>query len=318
MIFSIKKNALILGLILLSTQLFAQREIRIAYIDKYKDIAIAQMHSHGIPASIILAQACLESGNGTSRLAREGNNHFGIKCHNWEGGMILHDDDEKNECFRVYSSPEESFRDHSEFLRSRPRYAFLFDIDTGNYRAWAHGLKAAGYATNPRYANLLIQIIEEYSLYLFDREPAPDQSTSEPDVHHVQITTEHKSPTQTLGQTNTISLKRQVFSVNRVTYVLSQKGESYASIASQYNLFTNELLRYNDTHTDQQLKEGTRVFLERKKRRAERGISEHLSNGEESLKEISDLYGVRYNRIQRLNREINTETPSKGSVIRLR
>ncbi len=314
MIFSTKKSALILGLILLSSQLFAQREVRIAYINKYKDIAISQMHSHGIPASIILAQACLESANGTSRLATEANNHFGIKCHNWEGGILLHDDDEKNECFRVYSSPEESFRDHSEFLLTRPRYAFLFDIDSGNYKAWAHGLKAAGYATNPRYAHLLIQIIEDYSLYEYDKKEAPaDIAITAEDEENL-----YKQPVPTPEQPLTISLTRELFSVNGVKYVISQKGESYSSIASQYNLFTKELLRYNDLNDEEPLPEGRRVFVERKKRRAERGVSSHISNGNESLKEISDIYGVRHSRIQQLNRGLKTEIPEKGSTIRVR
>lgn len=314
MIFSTKKSALILGLILLSSQLFAQREVRIAYINKYKDIAISQMHSHGIPASIILAQACLESANGTSRLATEANNHFGIKCHNWEGGIFLHDDDEKNECFRVYSSPEESFRDHSEFLLTRPRYAFLFDIDSGNYKAWAHGLKAAGYATNPRYAHLLIQIIEDYSLYEYDKKEAPaDIAITAEDEENL-----YKQPVPTPEQPLTISLTRELFSVNGVKYVISQKGESYSSIASQYNLFTKELLRYNDLNDEEPLPEGRRVFVERKKRRAERGVSSHISNGNESLKEISDIYGVRHSRIQQLNRGLKTEIPEKGSTIRVR
>lgn len=140
-----------------------------SYIERFKDIAISEMNSYGIPASITLAQGILESGNGNSSLAREANNHFGIKCTGeWKGKTILRDDDQKDDCFRVYTSPEQSFRDHSEFLK-RKRYASLFELDKNDYRGWARGLKEAGYATNPRYAELLISLVERYDLGRFDR-----------------------------------------------------------------------------------------------------------------------------------------------------
>ena len=134
------------------------------YIRQYKDIAIEQMLSSGIPASITLAQGCLESGNGTSTLARQANNHFGIKCRNWRGPTIHHDDDLKDECFRCYDSPEQSYQDHSDFLRYNDRYAFLFDLDPTDYKAWARGLKKAGYATDPAYPEKLIKIIDRKSV----------------------------------------------------------------------------------------------------------------------------------------------------------
>ena len=150
-------------------QLNAQKLTREQYIKKYKDIAIKQMHRHKIPASIILAQGCLESNNGNSALATKANNHFGIKCHDgWRGKKFRQDDDAKNECFRKYSNAIDSYTDHSYFLTSRPRYNTLFDLPITDYKGWAHGLKAAGYATNPKYAKLLIDIIEEYQLYKYD------------------------------------------------------------------------------------------------------------------------------------------------------
>ena len=139
------------------------------YIKKYKDIAISEMNSYGIPASITLAQGILESGNGESKLAVDGNNHFGIKCHNnWNGETIIEDDDEKGECFRKYSNVGDSFRDHSLFLKERGRYEFLFEYKITNYKKWARGLKKAGYATNPKYASLLIDIIKKYNLTQYD------------------------------------------------------------------------------------------------------------------------------------------------------
>lgn len=141
------------------------------YIRKYSSIAVNERDRYNIPASITLAQGILESGNGESRLAVEGNNHFGIKCHNnWSGETIIEDDDEKGECFRKYSDPSDSYRDHSLFLVENQRYAFLFLLNKGNYKSWAKGLKKAGYATNPRYATLLINLIEEYNLDRFDNE----------------------------------------------------------------------------------------------------------------------------------------------------
>ncbi len=140
------------------------------YIDRYKDIAVEEMKKNGIPASITLAQGLLESGNGNGTLAREANNHFGIKCNvDWMGPTIRKDDDAPQECFRVYDNPEESYRDHSEFLK-RKRYARLFELDRNDYKGWAYGLKQAGYATNPRYAELLIGIIERYGLDEYDKE----------------------------------------------------------------------------------------------------------------------------------------------------
>lgn len=161
-------------------QLQAQNLTRQQYINKYKDVAVKQMHKHKIPASIILAQACLESGDGNSTLARKANNHFGIKCHNgWKGKGYKHDDDAKGECFRKYNDPIDSFTDHSYFLISGSRYNSLFDLPITDYKAWAHGLKAAGYATNPKYAKLLIDIIEEYKLYKYDTGEAFKESKAQ-------------------------------------------------------------------------------------------------------------------------------------------
>ena len=167
-------------MLFLGIQTNAQNLTRLQYINKYKDVAIKQMHKYKIPASITLAQACLESDNGNSTLARKANNHFGIKCHNgWKGKGFKHDDDAKGECFRRYNDPLDSFTDHSYFLISGSRYNSLFDLHVTDYKAWAHGLKAAGYATNPQYAQLLINIIEEYKLYRYDSDDAYKASKKE-------------------------------------------------------------------------------------------------------------------------------------------
>jgi hypothetical protein len=168
-----------LGFLLLNlavVMLSAQTKTEL-YIEKYSSMAIAEMNQFGIPASITLAQGILESGNGESRLATEGNNHFGIKCHNnWNGETIIADDDEKGECFRKYRKIAESYRDHSLFLTENERYSFLFDYKKTDYRKWAKGLKRAGYATNPKYPNLLIDLIEKYDLSRFDKEGGRQKS----------------------------------------------------------------------------------------------------------------------------------------------
>ncbi len=146
------------------------------YIEKYSQVAVDEMKIYNIPASITLAQGILESGNGESRLAKEGNNHFGIKCHsNWNGKTIIEDDDEKGECFRKYNNVKDSYRDHSLFLTERGRYSFLFELNKKNYKAWARGLKKAGYATNPKYPDLLIDLIERYDLAKFDQDVNDDK-----------------------------------------------------------------------------------------------------------------------------------------------
>ena len=166
MVFKVFKNNLIL--ILISFQSYSQSNIQI-YIQQYQDIAVNHMHEYGIPASIKLAQGILESSYGTSKLAKESNNHFGIKCHkDWAGAVVYHDDDEKDECFRKYDFVEDSYLDHSLFLVNKERYSSLFELKKNDYRNWARGLKKAGYATNPDYANKLIQLIETYNLSYYD------------------------------------------------------------------------------------------------------------------------------------------------------
>ena len=152
-----------------SYSLFSQSKTEL-YIEKYSSLAVSEMIEFQIPASITLAQGILESGNGTSRLATEGNNHFGIKCHDWEGKEIYADDDEKNECFRKYNTVKESYRDHSRFLSTRGRYSSLFELEITDYRGWSKGLKSAGYATSPTYDDKLIVLIEKYNLQRFDLE----------------------------------------------------------------------------------------------------------------------------------------------------
>lgn len=205
------------------------------YIRAYKDIAISEMNTYGIPASIKLAQALLESGNGNSALARESNNHFGIKCgFSWQGDKTYKDDDRRNDCFRVYDRAEESFRDHSQFLL-RDRYARLFELDKDDYRGWARGLKAAGYATNPRYADLLIDLIERYELYQYDRPESRSEKLQREAVAMAEIIE------------NMPEERQQAQAKPPVAMVIHEvkAGETLYSISRKYGLSTQEILSIN-------------------------------------------------------------------------
>ena len=225
-----------------------------AYIQRYADIAVAEMYRSGVPASITLAQGLLESGIGRSELAVKGNNHFGIKCHNgWNGGKVYHDDDAKGECFRKYDTPEESYRDHSDFLRYRDRYKFLFDYEITDYKAWAYGLKKAGYATDPAYPKKLIGLIEEYDLHVYDTQSQTVSTIPLPPTQIEQSQTVRINPKQQFR----FSLSREMYSQNGVPFIYAVEGETYRSIAASRNLFLREILKFNDVSEDAPLNSGT-------------------------------------------------------------
>ena len=311
----ILRKILLLSLLttLVLPSLYSQRAVREAYVEKYKHLAIKQMSSHGIPASIIMAQACLESGDGRSTLAVKGNNHFGIKCHNWTGGQIYHDDDKKGECFRKYKTVEESYTDHSDFLRYRQRYAFLFDLDPHDYKAWAHGLKVAGYATNPKYPELLINIIEEYSLYKLDNigatglPPSPSAITKESIVI--------ADPGSNLYK---LSIGRRIYSKNGVKYIIASSADTYSSIAKEFSLFRKELLNFNDLSKNKTITGETIVYIERKRKEGDRYMSKHVVEAGETLYNISQKYGIRLQSLYKLNNLKKGIEPTEGDIINLR
>lgn len=219
-----------------SSQTLTRSSTAEAYIERFKDIAIAEMNTYGIPASIKLAQALLESGNGNSTLARNSNNHFGIKCtSNWQGRTVLKDDDNPDDCFRVYNNPEESFRDHSEFLL-RKRYAALFELDKNDYVGWARGLKKAGYATNPRYAELLISLIERYELYRFDRSESPREKNRREEAVFTELVAEIPQEARKEEAKPTVAM-----TIHKV-----QSGDTLYNIARKYNLSVEELKILNN------------------------------------------------------------------------
>ena len=322
------KKLLIMALALLCAAFGAQAQ-RIGqaqqnYIDTYSSIAIQEMMRTGVPASITLAQGILESGSGLSTLAVNGNNHFGIKCHKgWTGDTMYMDDDRRGECFRVYNSVEESFRDHSDFLRYRDRYKFLFDLERTDYKGWATGLKKAGYATDPKYATKLIKYIEDYNLSRFDilttQEEAvvPDpplqieQPVAAPEVRNgVEVPASEQFHFQ---------LSRLLYSINDVPFVYSMEGETYASIAKQYHLFKWEILRYNDLKTDQPILPGSVVYLEAKKKKAPKGLEMYIvSEDGESFHDICQRFAVKEKAILKLNGWIPPVELLEGDEIKLR
>ena len=306
------------------------------YIDTYAEIAVQEMYRSGIPASITLAQGMLESGNGRSELATKSNNHFGIKCHNgWTGGRVYHDDDAKGECFRKYDHPYQSYRDHSDFLRSRDRYKFLFDLKTTDYKGWAYGLKKAGYATDPNYPTKLIKIIEDYRLYQYDTKTASfgaagNAGTSKTGVkkNTPSITERPASPT-VIEQAVPVSeltrrkyfqfeLTREMYSKNGVPFIYSSEGETYQSIAKSYGLFVKELLRFNDLTEEKALRPGTVVYLQQKKNCAVKGLDKHVVESGETLRDISQRYAIKLNKLYKLNGWYKGYNPKEGDCIKLR
>lgn len=311
------------------------------YIQTYSSLAVSEMYRSGVPASITLAQGMLESGNGQSELARKSNNHFGIKCHNnWKGKKVYHDDDAKGECFRKYDDPKESFYDHSDFLRYRDRYKFLFDLKTTDYKGWANGLKQAGYATDPAYPKKLIKLIEDYRLYEYDRKPMSygrhgGKKKEEPVKPESQVQEQTQiqqellpPPPSELEQVQQLTgkqrnefhfaLSRKMYSQNGVAFVYATEGETYESIAKMYNLFPREILRFNDLTKDQPLHPGTVVYVQKKKNHAARGIKKYVMASDETLRDIAQRYGVRQKAILKKNGVKSVSEIREGDLIKLR
>jgi len=255
------------------------RNARKAYIDKFSFIAVAQMTSHNIPASITLAQGILESGSGNSFLAKSSNNHFGIKCGSqWKGKTSFHDDDKENECFRAYDRVHDSYLDHSLFLSKNKRYALLFELDLEDYKNWARGLSKAGYATSPTYASRLIHLIEDEKLYRFDHE------------HREQV---EATPTLSLESNNT-------FSINQLNVVSTKNGDTFYKISRRTGVTLRQLHKYNKALAgNESLKTNTPVYLQRKKNKSKKGFI--VLDASTTLAQISQKEGIRIKALMKLN-----------------
>ncbi|MFZ4401229.1 MAG: glucosaminidase domain-containing protein [Bacteroidales bacterium] len=266
------------------------------YIEIYKSVAIQNMKNFRIPASITLAQGILESANGNSDLAINANNHFGIKCtSDWQGRTYLKDDDKKDDCFRVYNEALESYKDHSGFLTSRQRYSNLFLLPKTDYKAWAQGLKDAGYATNPKYPQLLIKIIEDNKLYELDSAYQPLNYDKRTD--NIKIIS---TDTEDFEEVNIGNNNRKVFINNNIKFTKVKKGDTFYKIAIDFEMKTGELYRYNDFPTDYVLKETEKVYLQPKRRK---GCAEfHIVKAGETMLSISQQYGIKLKHLYRKNR----------------
>jgi LysM repeat protein len=295
------------------------------YINKYKDLAVSEMKRTGIPASITLAQGMIESDFGHSTLAREGNNHFGIKCHDdWTGPTIRHHDDKRNECFRKYSKPESSFYDHSDFLKSGSRYSFLFDLEPTDYKAWAKGLKKAGYATNSDYANMLIRTIEENNLWNFDR---VDQASGKPpqtnapvkESFAVQDTEIIKKPVNPAnGNTLVVARAPRIMENNRIQYIIVTDGDTKEKLEKEFQLLKWELSKYNDLKNDFQPVPGQLLYLQPKREKAEPGKEYHNTEAGDTMYLISQRYGIKLKKLYEMNRMEEGTEPEAGKKIWLR
>jgi len=251
-----KQFLLYLIILCTSIQAHAGGGERQNYIDTWKEAAITQMEKYGIPASITLAQGILESGNGKSMLTREANNHFGIKCHGWDGPGVYHDDDKKGECFRKYRSAEDSFEDHSQFLLKK-RYAALFELKPTDYKGWAKGLKKAGYATDPKYANLLIRLIEDNKLDQYDNGLIVERREFESSRPKQKKHTIRSESTEVIDLT---ASRTVLMHPNKIKFVKAKKGDNVDAIASQLDLAPWQIKKYNDP-PDKSLSAGTKVHL---------------------------------------------------------
>ena len=303
------------------------RQTREEYVEKYKAIAIAHMERYGIPASITMAQGILESDSGNSHLSKSSNNHFGIKCKkSWKGDRVYHDDDAKGECFRAYPSVEASYQDHADFLDQSPRYDSLFTYQSDDYRSWARGLKACGYATAPDYAERLVKIIESMKLYLLDKENGGKiYSAAKNAVANTEAWFESNLATSD-EQINPNSFRVTVnshrgygvYRTNHTYYVVAKEGDTFESLSGAFDISPKMLRKFNDVEPKGQLSKGDVVYIERKKTQWLGNMLQHKVVRDENLYSLSQSYGIRLKSLMKLNRLSKGEDVTKGDIIRLR
>jgi len=320
-----------LAALLIVISLFAaqakERQTREEYVEKYKAIAIAHMERYGIPATITMAQGILESDSGNSRLSTSSNNHFGIKCKkHWTGDRVYHDDDAKGECFRAYPSVEASYQDHADFLDQSPRYDSLFAYPADDYRSWARGLKAAGYATAPDYAERLVKIIESMKLYLLDKENGNKiYSAAQTAVANTEawfesnIATSDEQINPNAFRVTVNSHKGYgVYRTNHTFYVVAKEGDTFESVGEIFDISAKMLRKFNDVAKDAQLSKGDIIYIERKKTQWLGNVMQHKVVREENLYTLSQSYGIRQKSLAKLNRLRSNEDVRKGDIIRLK
>ncbi|HWB91848.1 MAG TPA: glucosaminidase domain-containing protein [Puia sp.] len=323
----------------------------VIYVNTYKMLAMEEEQRSGVPAAIILAQGLHETEAGTSELVKASNNHFGIKCKDdWKGGVVYHDDDARHECFRSYATAEDSYRDHSDFLRHGSRYAFLFDLAPTDYEGWAYGLKKAGYATNIKYSQILIKLIKDYNLEQYTLiamgklKPSDEVVLTMPGVPQVAaITPMGQGGTDgvaglgaggsvagaepggaktgaepgALGVSDSLAVAypQGEFTINRTRVVYGRAGSSLLAIAAQYDVPLPRLLEFNDMEEEDVLVKGQLIFLQRKRRTGSTGY--HVVKKGESLYDISQAEGIRYQDLLEMNQLTPGVQPVTGERIYL-
>jgi LysM repeat protein len=327
-------NNLLVFLLLISTTGIAQKnELFINYINTYKDLAITEMKRTGVPAAITLAQGILESGAGNSELVLASNNHFGIKCKSyWKGETVKHDDDEKGECFRKYPSPEDSYKDHSDFLKNGQRYAFLFSLEPTDYIGWSNGLQKAGYATNPKYPQSLVKLIEDYNLQNYTLLAIGNASDMNADNAHKGIggfksmgaifSSGEKASQENVPEKMvkvkpvTNNFPEGQFKINDTKVVFVKKGTSYLSIAKQYDIDLSKIFEFNEIQRDEITNADQLIYLQRKRKTGNNEY--HAVQPGESLHDIAQKEAIRIESLQELNWLKEEDKPAVGEKLSLR
>jgi len=340
------KKGVGLIILLFVIQIFAQESRDLDYIRKHALLAVEEMELYKIPASITLSQGILETGGGQSRLAEIANNHFGIKCKKeWTGEVISHTDDAPNECFRKYGSVQESYRDHSKFLAERPYYKDLFKLNIHDYKAWAHGLKKAGYATNPKYAGILISRIEKYNLNQFDKLKPEEVQKKLIDLYGpteiIALSGMAESTTDLIAATvpspvaavvaNTAEQPIKRIEIEKraenpmlrikhhkigVDYIIALENETIASVARLYDFHPKDLALYNELNSNSKLTAGQLVYFGKKKNKGtEKNYK--VENGD-NMYLISQKVGMKVNKLYRLNNMRPGEQPKAGTMLNLK
>ena len=292
------------------------------YVDTFKSIAMDKMAKFKIPASISLAQGILESNAGNSYLAKTANNHFGIKCYDgWKGASVRKDDDKSNECFKKYNTVGESFDDHSKFLQ-RDRYKSLYNLSPTDYKGWAHGLKAAGYATDKSYAYKLIKIIEDYKLYEYDTAKQSNtnnktNTTNTGNSNNQQTNTSNK-PVFTNNSQLISKQERTVYQNNGVEFVFVLPGDTYQSIAQECKVKEKNIYKFNECDASLKLRVGDVMYLGKKKGKAEKPNFDYVVKSGDSMYNISQKYGVKVTSLYKMNKLSFGSSIAVGQVLRLR
>lgn len=325
------RTAILCLLVMAATFVQAQpKEFVIEYINTYKTLAISEMQRTGIPAAIKLAQGIHETDAGNSVLVRKSNNHFGIKCKStWTGGKVYHDDDARGECFRSYASPQDSYMDHSNFLKGSPRYASLFELDPTDYEGWAYGLKKAGYATNIKYSQILIRIINEYHLQDYtmialgrmkpeDEWLVKESTGSSPIITPAEVKIEAAADEgeKALEIDQTPNFPEGEFKINDTRVVYAKPGTALLAIAQQYDVPLKRLMDFNEIREENVLVKGQLLFLQRKRKNGSQPY--HTVQAGETVYDIAQAEGIRLENLMEYNHLDNGMQPAAGEKLYLK